>query len=215
MPRVKGMSTQRGATETAPTLVAATTALLVREGFARTTTRAIGAEAGCNPALVSYHFGSLNALLLAALDQSSGTRMARYRDALHGVRGRREVAAIVRRLYREDRASGHVALLSEMVAGGLMDAELGREVAARIGPWVAFAEEIVRDSLPAAVRRRVPARELAYAIVAGFLGLELLDRLLGERAEGDAVLDRLTSRRASWWRAVRTSLDETEPEGTS
>jgi len=213
MPRIKG-ATQRSSSDTRRTLVEATAGLLSQQGFAGTTTRAIGAAAGCNPALVSYHFGSLNGLLLAALDRSSEARMARYRDALDGRRGRREIAATLRTLYREDRASGHVALLGEMVAGGLMDAELGREVANRVRPWVDFTEGVVRASLPAAVRRRVPARELAYAIVAGFLGLELLDRLLGDRAEGDAVLDRRTAR-ATWWRVLRTSLDEAEPAGAS
>ncbi len=208
MPRVKGATGERGATDTRRKLVEATTALLVEQGFARTTTRAIGAAAGCNSALVSYHFGSLNALLLTALDESSSARMARYQAALGNLRGRREVLAVLRRLYREDQAAGHVALLCELVAGGLMDAGLGREVASRVEPWVAFTEETVRTSLPAALRRRVPARELAYAIVAGFLGLELLDRLLGERAQGAAVLDRLTVG-APWWRALGESPTET------
>lgn len=201
VPRVKGATAERGTTDTRRKLVEATTALLAEQGFAGTTTRAIGAAAGCNSALVSYHFGSLNDLLLEALDQSSGARMTRYRGVLGEVRGRREVLAALRRLYREDRASGHVALLCELMAGGLMDAALGREVARRVEPWVVLAEETVRTTLPAALRRRVPARELAYAIVAGFLGLELLDRLLGERAQGDAVLDRLQLG-APWWRAL-------------
>lgn len=212
MPRVKGATAERGTSDTRRKLVAATTALLAEQGFAGTTTRAIGAAAGCNSALVSYHFGSLNALLLAALDESSAARMARYRGALGPVRGRREVLAALRRLYREDRASGHVALLCELVAGGLMDPGLGREVARRVEPWVAFTEETVRTSLPAPLRRRVPARELAYAIVAGFLGLELLDRLLGERAQGAAVLDRLTDG-APWWRSLRETA--TEPGAAS
>ena len=194
MPRVKtGRMPPRISLETRQRLVAATTGLLATAGFAGTTTRAIGEAASCNPALVAYHFGSLNALLLEALDASSESRMRRYGAALGASGTRREALATLRRLYSEDRRSGHVALVAQLVAGGVMDHALGREVARRIQPWVDFAEETIAVHVPAVVLRRLPARELAYAIVAGFLGLELLDALLGEQAEGNAVLERLTA----------------------
>ena len=194
MPNVKTSRTPaRTSRETRQRLVAATTGLLATAGFAGTTTRAIGEAAGCNPALVAYHFGSLNALLLEALDASSESRMRRYAAALGAAGTRREALATLRRLYSEDRRSGHVALVAQLVAGGVMDHALGREVARRMQPWVDFAEETIAVHVPAVVLRRLPARELAYTIVAGFLGLELLDALLGEQAEGDAVLERLTA----------------------
>jgi AcrR family transcriptional regulator len=194
MPKVKTSRTPpRTSLETRQRLVAATTGLLATAGFAGTTTRAIGEAAGCNPALVAYHFGSLNALLLEALDASSESRMRRYAHALGAAGTRREALATLRQLYSEDRQYGHVALVAQLVAGGLMDRTLGREVARRMQPWVTFAQETIAAHVPAAVLRRLPARELAYAIVAGFLGLELLDALLGEQAEGGAVLERLTA----------------------
>lgn len=193
MPRIKTRTAPgRSSQDTRRRLIAATTELLATSGFAGATTRAIGEAAGCNPALVSYHFGSLNTLLLAALDASSESRMRRYASALGAAGTRREALATLRGLYGEDRRSGHVALVAQLVAGGLMDRALGREVARRMRPWVAFAEDTISAHLPTAVRNRLPARELAYAIVAGFLGLEILDALLGHQAEGDAVLERLT-----------------------
>lgn len=198
MPRVKG-TTQRPVVDTPQRLLDATVALLSTAGFAGTTVRAIGEAAGCNPALVSYHFGSLNALLIAALDRSSGARLARYEEALARVATWRELRRTLRRLYREDREVGHVHLLGEMVAGGLMDRELGAQVAARVDPWVDLVEGTVRRLLPSgALRRRVPVREIAYGVVAAFLGLEILGNLAGDHGRGDAVIDRVTADGAAW-----------------
>lgn len=218
MPRVKGTTRSRRSTaETRERLCTSTTHLLATSGYAATTTRAIGEQAGCDAALVAYHFGSLNALLLAALDASNDARMAAYEKAVATAANRRALVVVLRELYAEDRRCGHTALLAQLVAGGLMDRELGREVARRMGPWVTFAEATMRAHLPAAVRRRAPARELAYALVAGFLGLEVLDDLLGERAEGTAVLNALTS--ASGWRRGRAGgtpgADETGTDAAS
>lgn len=206
MPQLKGAARRRPAGETRERLVTATVELLATQGFARTTIRAIGDAAGCNSALVAYHFGSLNQLLLAALDASSDQRLERYRAELDDVTSLSELRALARRLYREDRDAGHVTVLAEMVAGGLMDRELGREVAARVDPWVELAEDAIRRALPtAALRRRTPTHHLAYAIVAAYLGLEILGQLAGDHRRDEAVIDQLTARGGSWQPTARQS----------
>lgn len=198
MPQIKG-TRRTTPSETPQRLIAATTELLSTAGFSGTTVRAIGERAGCNAALVSYHFGSLNALLLAALDASSGARMERYEAELGAAGSWREARRVLRRLYREDRECGHVDLLGEMVAGGMMDRDLGRQVAARIEPWVTLVQDTITRLVPtAALRRRLPIRELAYGITASFLGLGLLGALYEDHTRGDAVVDRLTAERSSW-----------------
>jgi len=51
-------------------LVAAAIETLKTEGFAGASARAIAARAGCNQALIFYHFGSVVTLLLAASTKS-------------------------------------------------------------------------------------------------------------------------------------------------
>jgi len=53
------------ATDTRDGLLDAAERLLMREGYPAVTSRRVGAEAEVNPALVHYHFGSMDDLLLA------------------------------------------------------------------------------------------------------------------------------------------------------
>lgn len=191
MPRLKSSGGVRPESATPQRLQEAAAQLLASHGFAAATTRAIGETAGCNPALVSYYYGSLNALLLAALDASSAARLARYQQAIGQAATRRALIVALRELYQEDRRCGHAALLAALVAGGGLNRELGQAVALRVQPWVDLVERTVRARTPAPLRRRMPAQEIGYAAVAAFLGLELLDALMGEKAQGDIVLDRL------------------------
>src|ERR671931_2926269 len=97
---------------------------LRHDGFAAATSRAVAARGGFNPALVFYYFGSMDALLLAALDRTSETRLAAYRRALADAQTLAEVVAAAGPLYEEDRASGHIDVLSQMVAGSVARPEL-------------------------------------------------------------------------------------------
>ena len=191
--RAPRASAPHASAETRERLIAATRHLVAKEGFARTTIRAIGEEAGCNSALVSYHFGSLRALLVAALDASSQEQLERYRTELEEVRTWRGMRTALRGLRTGGRDRDHERLLAEMVAGGVMDPELGRQVAVRIGPWIDLVEEVVSRVVRGPLRRRLPTREIAYATVALFLGLELVGGLSGDEQRDDDVIDRLLS----------------------
>ncbi|MDQ1723032.1 MAG: hypothetical protein QOG52_60, partial [Frankiaceae bacterium] len=68
---------------------------------------------------------------------------------------------------------------------------LGEQVATRLAPWREFAESAVRTAVTGSpVAMLLPAKELAHGVVAGFLGLELLASLDGDRAAALALFDR-------------------------
>ena len=184
----------RDAGDTRGRILEATRSLLVTRGFAATTTRAIAQEAGCNQGLISYYFGGLNPLLLEVIDSSSAARLDAYHATLSSTRGMRAVRAAGRELYEGDHASGHARILSELVAGGLMDADLGVEVARRVQPWLEVAELAIHQAVPAVARGRLPVAEAAHAIVAMFIGLELLGSLTGHRKRSLEVVNRLSQR---------------------
>src|SRR4051794_35552634 len=105
-------------------LVEAALQSLQEEGFAGTTARSIAARAGANQALVFYHFGGVDGLLLAALDASAAERLGRYRAALASAPTTHEKIDAARRLYREDVDGGHVTVIAELLGASLARPEL-------------------------------------------------------------------------------------------
>src|SRR5258708_391652 len=98
--------TKSSAQTTKQQIAQAALAALRTEGFGGATSRAIARIGGFNQALIFYHYGSLENVLLAALDLTSMERMARYRDAVDNTHSVEELVQVARRIYREDSESG-------------------------------------------------------------------------------------------------------------
>jgi AcrR family transcriptional regulator len=180
--------------DTRAALVAGAIEALREVGFAGASAREIGSRSGCNQALVFYHFGSVGDLLLAALDDVSARRLAAYSEVLEESHSLTELIDSARTIFSEDLDAGHVAVLVEMITGAQAIPGLGEQVAARLAPWRDFAESAVRTAVAGSpVAMLIPARELAHGIVAGFLGLELLANIDGDRAAALALFDRARS----------------------
>jgi AcrR family transcriptional regulator len=169
-------------------IVEAAVQTIKERGFAATSARAIAATGGFNQALVFYHFGSVNDLLIAALDRTSDLRMARYRAAIDPVGTLPELLAVAGEVYREDLAGGHIQVLAEMIAGASAVPELGPAIAARMQPWVDLTEEaVVRVTGGAGLEPLVPSRDLAFAIVSLYLGAAMLTHLAGDPAPAESL----------------------------
>lgn len=163
---------------------------LKTEGFAGTSARAIARTGGFNQALVFYYFGSVNDLLLAALDATSEERMARYRGAVDQVQTLPELFRVAADVFKEDLANGHMTVLAELIAGSATFPELRAEITARTEPWVLFTEEAVSRVLgDSPLVQVVPPSDIAYAIVGLYLGLEMLTHLDGSPARAEALFD--------------------------
>ncbi len=160
------------------------------DGFAGASARAIATRAGVNPGLVFYHFGSVADLLLAALAEVSARRMDRYSAAVDAAATPAELVTVAADIFREDLDEGYVTVLVEMIVGAGSSPELGEEVAALIAPWRAFAqraiETMVSDSPLASL---LPVGDAAHAVVALYLGLEMLSHLDGDRSAALRVFD--------------------------
>ncbi|MYS23315.1 transcriptional regulator, TetR family [Streptomyces sp. DvalAA-14] len=189
--RSVGPSGSASSAQTRAALVQGAVAALREVGFAGASAREIARRAGCNQALVFYHFGSVAKLHLEALDAVSAARDARYRAVVAESKNVRDLVRAARTVFDEDLDQGHVTVLVEMIAAAQFTPELRPEVAARIRPWRTFAADSVRDALagsPAA--RLLPPEEAAHAIVALYLGLEMLANLEEEREPALALFDR-------------------------
>lgn len=163
---------------------------LKTKGLGGASTRAIGAAGGFNPALIFYHFGSLNDLLVAALEHSSGERLERYGTALDKAGSLDELVSLLGSIYREDVESGHIRVVSELVAGSVAQPDLGRRVVALMEPWLELAEAGVERALAGSpVLEVATPRRLAYAAVTFYLGANLVSHLAPEREDLAGLLD--------------------------
>jgi len=169
-------------------IVEAAAQTIKERGFAATSARAIASTGGFNQALVFYHFGSVNDLLLAALDRTSEVRMSRYKLAVDAVTTLPELLAVASEAYREDLAGGHIKVLAELIAGASAVPELKPQIAARMEPWIALTEEAVdRVMGTSALAPLVSSRVLAFAIVSLYLGAAMLTHLSDDPAPAESL----------------------------
>lgn len=161
---------------------------LKEEGFAGTSARAIARRGNFNQALIFYHFGTLTDVLLAALDKTSADRMSRYREAIKGARTVDEKIATATRLYREDLSSGRITVISELVAGSLARPDLAEEVVERMEPWIDFAQDVIAELVAnSPFEGLFDPRTLAFAVVALYLGVDLLSHLDQDNRRPEAL----------------------------
>ncbi len=174
-----------GSPRSAPTrrlLIEAAIETLKDVGYAGASARAIAEKAGSNQGLVFYHFGSVANLLLAALDAVSADRLRQYGAAVETVGSPAELVDVAAAIFRQDLDAGYVTVLVEMIAGASSTPGLGAEVAARMGPWFDFAQRAIEGAVgDSPLQSVLPAGDLAYGVVALYLGLDMLSHLEGER----------------------------------
>ena len=159
-------------------------------GYAGTSIREIARRGGFNSALISYYFGGLHGLLLAALDHSSETRMAEYRAALDGAEGIEEILAVAHGIYRRDVEGGHITIFTEMVAASLEHRELAPELISRSEPWLDFVEgAIAKVAGDSPLLQLLPPRDLAYAVICFYLGVNVMTHLDEDNARVEALFE--------------------------
>jgi AcrR family transcriptional regulator len=187
----RDMSPSERGSETKDRIIDAALDTVREEGFAQTTARAIARRGGFNQALIFYHFGSLDSLLLQAFGKVSERQVARYEEAVAKVSSPSDLVVIARRLHQEDLENGSITAVTQLMAAA-SDLQSGDILLDRFDAWIRLVEQaLTRASASYPMAMMVPVREAAYAIAALFLGVELMSRLDPQRSEAEAVFDML------------------------
>jgi AcrR family transcriptional regulator len=165
------------------------------EGYAGVSVRSIAATGSFSPALVFYHFGSVDALMLALLDHVSAERLARYEVRLRDVSSLQALSTAMEELYLEDLQLGQLTAVQEIVAAMAFDARLGVEIVARMQPWMTFAEELSSRLLAGSpLAGLIDPAVIGSAVIALYLGLEIVARMrAGDTSGSRALLATLTA----------------------
>ena len=172
---VRGTQKPSAGEATRAKIVSAALDTLHEEGIVGTSARTIAARGGFNQGLIFYHFGGINELLLAAVDELSHRREERYRERLQGITTLSALVSIAGELHQQDMEDGHITVLTQMLAGVATNPELREPLRERFQPWIDIVQETVERAIgDTPYASLVPMKDLALAITAVFLGLELL-----------------------------------------
>lgn len=192
-------------------LVAAAIDALKEDGYSGASARGIAQRAGVNQGLVFYHFGSVANLLLAALDAVSDERFRIYATEVAEASSPSQLVDTAEGIFKTDLDAGYITVLVEMIAGSSSTPGLGPEVAERIDRWKNFAQSTIESSLGESPLSSVlPAKDVAHATVALYLGLEMLSHLQGD-AEPALALFTHAKQLALLFEAMTTPTTATEP----
>lgn len=157
-------------------LLEAAKRVLLEEGYAGLSTRAVAAEAGTQMSQIRYHFGSKEGMVLALFEYMNAALIARQAETFHNPDlPISEKWALACDYLEEDLASGYVRVLQELITVGRSNPAVGDAVRKALSQWQALIRELVRE-----VEGRIGplgpfrAEEITSLVGAAFLGAESL-----------------------------------------
>ena len=185
------------AVDTRDKILDATFRRLASDGYAALSVREIAKDAGVNHALINYHFGTKDQLVIEVLDAANRRLLARQGSMYAGPGGYAGKWAEARRFYDQDLASGFVRVQAELWAASFSNADLRKKFLPRLLAWKQLVRDVVGEAVAALESAGVTlpapftADVIACWISEFWLGMEFAD-LLGvkqERAQHRAALD--------------------------
>ena len=118
---------------------------LCEGGYAQLNVRDIARDAGVNHALIGYHFGGKQQLVLAVLDDANkqllGRQARMYNDTASASQKWQQACDF----YEDDLQSGFVRLLMELMGASFTDEALRGEFLPRLLAWHELVEAAVTD----------------------------------------------------------------------
>ena len=178
--------------------------VIIRDGAADFSTRAVAAEAGVNQSLIHYHFGTKERLMLAVHAEMDAQLLKRQSNLYERDISIAEKWTQAAEFYRDDLASGYVRLHMELWTIGYSNPAIRAVMLESNAKWRAVVTEGARQAIEDFKLTGISAEELATLVIDFWLGMEI-EHLLGvPEAEGrqwqalatiQALLERLTPAR--------------------
>lgn len=161
--------------ETRERIVQAAIDTLDSEGIVGTSARAIARRGAFNQALIFYHFGSVDGLLIEAAKAEGTKRAVRYTESLANVSSTKELISVAHEIHRHEQSSGSVNVLAQLLAGANTSPELREGIHLGMEPWMALVQgAIVRVLRGSSITALVDPADATYAVASLFIGMELM-----------------------------------------
>jgi AcrR family transcriptional regulator len=151
--------------------------VLAREGFARTSARAVAEEARTVNGSVFYYFGSLDGLFAATANTLADRGIDRIREGLGGANAHVEWSNRLSTVLRAEAHSDNGHAVMELFVGARTSPALADEVRAAIDRAVNYATselDLVLESSP--ITQLIPVSLIAELAAATILGIEIFQQ---------------------------------------
>jgi AcrR family transcriptional regulator len=146
---------------------------LARDGYTKTTTRAIAERAGVQLSLVHYHFRTKQQLLAAVLARENERLLERQRALYAAPEALATKWRTACAYLRQDLRTGYVRILWELWAVGLADEELAARWREALAGWRDLLTEVATEwEREHALDLPISPRALATLVGNAFLGAE-------------------------------------------
>jgi len=207
-----GRRERRDGGETRTLILAAAREVLLRDGYARLSTRSVADAADVPLSQIHYHFGSKQQLILAVLEAQNQRLLERQAEMFAGpeplwVRWQRACEFL-----EIDLASGYVRILQELIAASWSDPELAGPVRDQLRGWFDLLSDVAaRSSTAIGGLGPFTPSEVAALMGLPFIGAEAII-LLGmpeEHLPARSALAKL----ANVIREIETSRSSTTSDG--
>ena len=162
--------------ETRERIIQAALETVRREGLVGASARAIARTGDFNQALLFYHFGSIEELLLESLTWANNMRMEQFTAQFEAASSVADLVDLAYDLYVSEVHEYQSALVA-IVAGWPAGSEVGQRVMEVLRPWDEMVQRSLRRCLDgSAFMQLMPAHDLTFGLVSLLLGVELNGR---------------------------------------
>jgi AcrR family transcriptional regulator len=183
-------SNRVGAAETRAKIIDAARDTLREEGITQASARTIARRGDFNQALIFYHFGSLEGLLIAVASDEGQKRADLYSEQFQRITKLTELVRIARDVHAYELDHGGPTVLSQLLAGALSSEPIADGMVAAMKPWMALVESAMDQTVAATpLASMLPKNELAFAVASLFIGMELLSSLDPNSKQADRLFD--------------------------
>lgn len=186
----------RSGLETRNRIIQAALETVRREGLVGASARTIARTGDFNQALLFYHFGSIEELLLESLTWANNIRIEQFAAQFEAANSLADLVDLAYDLYVSEVHDYQSALVA-IVAGWPAGSEVGQRVMEVLRPWDEMVQRSLRRCLDgSAFVQIMPAHDLTFGLVSLLLGVELNSRF-----------DRDEDRTKSLFSALRSAAD--------
>jgi len=159
--------------QTRQRIIQAALATVRAEGLVGASARAIARTGDFNQALLFYHFGSIEELLIESLRWANDRRMEQFTVQFETAGDLVDLVDLAYELYVSE-AHDYQSAVVAIVAGWPASSEVGRRVMEVLAPWDQMVQQALRRCLEgSAFVKIMPAHDLTFGLVSLLLGVEL------------------------------------------